>query len=216
MEEVYPRVRLVYPESKFTTGQPFTYLLERPAGNLLLANFSGGVDITPMFDAIEALGGVSLQLVTDRRAASEMNNHVFERFGAPVICSEIEAVALRAQGIKVGDDFAYEEVSIADDLEAFPTPGLTPGGVCYLWHSDMSEYMFVGEIVFPAGSDAWHTPTDLDNLDDLFESLEVLQEMEFHVMVGSSPQATEVPVFDLNAGKRWNIFEKAMEFLEDQ
>jgi hypothetical protein len=205
----------VHPAEKPTTGQPYTYLLERPAGNLLLTNFSGGVDVTPMFDAIEAAGGVSLQLLTDRRGASAMNNTITERFGAPLLCSEVEAVALQAKGINVGRAFEYDEMHIEDDLEVIPTPGLTPGGVSYLWHSDMSEYLFLGELVFPAGDAGWQSPDDYDDLDDLLESLETLRDYDFHVMVGSSPQSTEVPVFDLNAGKKWNIFETALEYLED-
>ncbi|NDJ55082.1 MAG: hypothetical protein GYB68_18585 [Chloroflexi bacterium] len=212
MEEIYPHLYLLHPTDKATLGQPYSYLMTRPAGNLLIANVQGGVDLSPHFAAIEQLGGVALLLVTDRFAASPQLKTVADRFGLPVMCSPAEASALSEEGIPA-ESLPFEEHAIDDELEVFPAPGYAPEGLAYRVQTDRTDYLLSGEMVIPVGEE-WEAPPQLHDRAQLIETLAFLMDLDFEVMVGSAARSTELPCIDFTPGARWNAFNQVIDFLK--
>ncbi len=125
------------------------YLLIRPTGNLLLYGIGEGQDED--LDAMEALGGVSVQVLSHRDESSPALNDVRERFGSRLACSELEISAISTDAVPdliVGpncDDPAL------DGLEILETPGHTDGSVSFRYQSPHGKsYLFTGDTILPS------------------------------------------------------------------
>lgn len=123
----------------FTSERSFgawSYLIRRPAGNVL-------VDVpraaAPLLERLEALGGVSLLLLTHR---DDVADHAAfrKRFGCERVIHAADAAALGETAERLLD--GTEPVRLDDDLLAIPTPGHTAGHVAYLYRD---AFLFSGD-----------------------------------------------------------------------
>ncbi len=123
----------------FTSEKTFgawSYLIRRPSGNVL-------VDVPrpagPLMSRLEALGGVSLLLLTHR---DDVAGHAEfrRRFGCERVLHAADAGALGEPPERVLH--GTEPVRLDDDLLAVPTPGHTAGHVAYLHRG---RYLFSGD-----------------------------------------------------------------------
>lgn len=84
---------------------------------------------------------------------------------------------------------------LGDDLWAIPIPGHTAGSVAYLWDSGRQRFLFTADSVYLRG-DAWVAAVlDSSDREAYVESLGVLRDLDFDVLVpwgvarGSAPVA---------------------------
>ena len=145
------------------------YLLIRPTGNLLLYGIGEGQDDD--LDAMEALGGVAVQVLSHRDESSPALNDVRERFGSRLACSELEISAISADAepdLIVGPDC---DDPALDGLEILETPGHTDGSVSFRYQSPHGKsYLFTGDTILPSQG-KWVTFV-VDQYGGTFESME--------------------------------------------
>jgi glyoxylase-like metal-dependent hydrolase (beta-lactamase superfamily II)/ferredoxin len=123
----------------FTSERSFggsSYLVVRPGGNVLVDSPRAAA---PLLRRIEALGGVSLMLLTH---ADDVADHeeIARRFGCERVMHEddIDAGTAGVERRLRGRD----AVRLAADLLAIPTPGHTRGHTVFLYRD---EFLFTGD-----------------------------------------------------------------------
>jgi hypothetical protein len=70
-----------------------------------------------------------------------------------------------------------------DDLEVIPTPGHTPGATAYLWDSGEQRVLFTGDTIYLADGEWVAAVLDSSDRVAYLESLELLRELDFDVLV---------------------------------
>ena len=174
---------------RMVTDGVFTraYLLTKPSGNLLIYNL--GEDQDSDLDAIEELGGVSVQVLSHRDEASPALHKVRERFASRLAYHESDAVAIR--------DEADADLAIAPGsndpaltgVEILHTPGHTPGSVTLRYESPHGKtYLFTGDTIVPV-SGGWATgvyPELESDASTLVETLAGLRDCSADLLVSSA------------------------------
>jgi len=150
------------------------FALERAGGNVLVYSTATLASSAPAF---EALGGISRQYLNHRHEAMFAS----EAVTAPLFVHELEAEHV-APAYHVRGTFSRRHL-LDDDFEVIPTPGHTAGATAYLWDSGRHRFLFTGDTVML--HDGEWTAAVLESSDRAayIESLEVLREVEFDVLV---------------------------------
>ena len=187
MEQLEPDLWQTSPRAVGDGVSTRAYLLTKASGNLLIYNL--GEDQEEDLDAIEKLGGVSVQVLSHRDEASPALGKVRNRFASRLAYHEADAAAIREQGeadlsIAPGcDDPALSEV------EVLHTPGHTPGSVTLRYESPHGKtYLFTGDTIVPV-SGGWATavyPELESDASALVESLGRLREQSADLLVSSA------------------------------
>ncbi|MEW5810686.1 MAG: MBL fold metallo-hydrolase [Actinomycetota bacterium] len=140
------------------------------------------------FDELDALGGVRHQYLSHRDEAGPMLRRIAARFGS----------TLHAPAGDVGDISKHAHVHVpvtgryidANGIEIIPTPGHSPGSVCYLVPGAEGRYLFTGDTLFHTDGawragyiESFHTPADAAKI---AESLRVLAEVTPDFVVSSA------------------------------
>ena len=185
MKEIYPSLFLILPPGQESKIQ-LTYLIRRPAGNILLATKA---DITDALPDIAAAGGVSLILLGDRHQATPETVTMARRLGAPIIVSSIEAAVLKKRGIEIDMALPYQPCQLAPDLEIIPTPGHTKGAFSYLWTSGERRFLFIGDTIVPVDG-SWKYWVSAPNRPEMRRTNETLAALRFDVILSNSFAAT--------------------------
>ncbi len=187
MEQLEPDLWQTSPRAVADGVSTRAYLLTRPSGNLLIYNL--GEDQDDDLQAIEHLGGVSIQVLSHRDEASPALHRVRERFASRLAYHDADAHAIRDQ--------ADADLSIAPGcsdpalagIEVLHTPGHTPGSVTLRYESPHGKtYLFTGDTIVPV-SGGWATAVYPELESDaaaLVESLTVLREMDADLLVSSA------------------------------
>jgi len=185
LKEIYPSLFLILPPGQESKIQ-LTYLIRRPAGNILLATKA---DITDALPDIAAAGGVSLILLGDRHQATPETVTMARRLGAPIIVSSIEAAVLKKRGIEIDMALPYQPCQLAPDLEIIPTPGHTKGAFSYLWTSGERRFLFIGDTIVPVDG-SWKYWVSAPNRPEMRRTNETLAALRFDVILSNSFAAT--------------------------
>lgn len=136
--EVAPHVWRTGSNS-FDTAGGNAFLVQRPAGNLLV---DGPRYTHRLRDALDTLGGINLILLTHRDDVGDADRYA-EAFDAEVLIHSADRdAAPYAQRVLTGD----ESVEVADGVVAIPTPGHTAGHMMFLLD---------GETLFSGDSLSW-------------------------------------------------------------
>lgn len=165
------------------------FLLEREAGNLLLYRAQ---TLEPEAKAIHQLGGISRQYLNHHHEASPVCDWVAATFDAPLFCHAEEESAVSAT-CEVKGAFSRRH-TLDDDFEVVPIPGHTRGATAFLWSSGQHRCLFTGDSVF--SRDGGWIAALLDGVSDrgsYIESLELVRELEFDVLVPWVATAGEPP-----------------------
>ncbi|UXA17802.1 MBL fold metallo-hydrolase [Mycobacterium sp. SMC-4] len=141
------------------------------------------------FDDLENAGGVAHQYLSHRDEAGPILAAIKTRFGALLHAPAGDLAEIT--------EHADVDVTVADrdtdqlGIETVPTPGHSPGAVCYLVPGAEGRYLFTGDTLFRGADgrwhagyiDAFHQPADADAIAD---SLDVMAELNPDVVVSSA------------------------------
>jgi hypothetical protein len=142
-----------------------SYLLERPAGNLLIYSTTTAVSdvwrqyLNHWHEAGFAADGVTAPLFVHAadRPQVEERRHVRAAFS--------------------------RRHMLDDDVEVIPTPGHTPGATAYLWDSGEHRFLFTGDTIMLRDGDWRAAVLDSSDRDAYLESLRLIRELDFDVLV---------------------------------
>lgn len=143
------------------------------------------------FDELAELGGVNDQYLSHRDEAGPMLARIAERFGS----------TLHAPAADLPDISKHAHVDVPlngryvdyNGVEIIPTPGHSPGSVCYLVSGADGRYLFTGDTLFRNPDGHWwagyiegfHQPGDADTI---AESLRTLAEVSPDFVISSAFQ----------------------------
>ena len=155
-----------------------SFLVRRDAGNVLVYRADA---VEHDAEGVTHLGGVSRQYLNHRHEASPSSDWITRAYGAPLFVhrADADAVSRRAE---LGALF-FGRHCLDGDFEVIPTPGHTPGATAYLWDSGRHRCLFTGDTIFLRGGEWVAAVLDFSDRDRYLESLELLQELEFDVLV---------------------------------
>ena len=176
MNELLKDLYIVEPTNA-TEKKYISFFVKRRAGNLLFPCFSNQSTIHGSFDAMEKLGGVSMQLLGDSHFRTAHCDEVSQRFSCSLHCSEVERESVQEKVANV-TAFPFERHKLASDIEVLPTPGHRPGGVCYLVNLKAGRVLFAGDALWFDGK-AWRSFPSSKGRKKLMASFEMLKTVEF-------------------------------------
>ncbi|KUI36953.1 MBL fold metallo-hydrolase [Mycobacterium sp. IS-1496] len=152
-------------------------------GNVLFYSLASDSD----FDAIADLGGVADQYLSHLDEAGPMLGAIARRFGSRLHAPAADAahitrhatidVLLSARGVD------------RNGVEVIPTPGHSPGSMCYLVRGAAGEtYLFTGDTIFPTGQGSWSTflPPGRGDAEALRASIGLLGTLEPDLVIASA------------------------------
>jgi glyoxylase-like metal-dependent hydrolase (beta-lactamase superfamily II) len=153
-----------------------SFLLQRPAGNLLVyVNGTVASDAA----AITAAGGAERQYVSHSHEAGWLPANGI----APLFAHEADANAVEEAGSPLRGTWSRRHL-LDDDFETIPIPGHTPGATAFLWDQGEHRALFTGDTLYPHADGSWRVAV-LSSSDraKYVESLALLRELEFDLLV---------------------------------
>jgi glyoxylase-like metal-dependent hydrolase (beta-lactamase superfamily II) len=155
------------------------FLLQRPQGNLLV--YSTGSVVADR-DAIADLGGIARQYLNHwHEARFGGADAITATFGAPLLCHENDREET-TKSVKVAGTFTARGL-LADDFEAIPIPGHTPGATAYLWESGTHRCLFTGDSLYLRNGEWVAAVLDSSDRAAYLESLALIRSLDFDVLV---------------------------------
>lgn len=148
------------------------FMLRRDPGNLLIYSVAAAV-----FDAGEELGEVSRHYLNHSHEAMFASDLP----AAPLFVHEKERDRVAGK-LHVRGTFSRRHM-LDDDFEVIPTPGHTPGATAYLWDSGRHRMLFTGDSLYLDEGEWVAAVLDSSDRDSYVESLELLRELDFDVLV---------------------------------
>jgi hypothetical protein len=153
------------------------FLLERDAGNLLI--YSNG-ELARDAAAFRTLGGISRQYL----------NHWHESLFGGLSGSGIDAplfvhrddAGRTEKRLHVRGTFSRRH-EFGPDFEVIPTPGHTPGATAYLWDTGEHRLLFTGDTLYLRDGEWRAAVLDSSDRKTYLESLELMRDLEFDVLV---------------------------------
>jgi glyoxylase-like metal-dependent hydrolase (beta-lactamase superfamily II) len=152
------------------------FLLERPAGNLLI--YSTG-NLAADAAAIQARGGATRQYLNHWHEA--LWGTAPAELGARLVHHEAEAAEVARRGGH-GASFSHG-FTLGDDFEAIPIPGHTPGATAYLWDTGEHRLLFTGDSVYLNDGEWVDGLLDSSDRDAYLASLALIRDLDFDVLV---------------------------------
>jgi hydroxyacylglutathione hydrolase len=210
MDELFPDIFKVLP-SKIMDSKYASFLVKRDDGNLLFPCFSNHSTIHDRFNEIAGLGGIKAQLLGDSHFKTPHCDEVAARFDAPLYCSDAEApdVLPKLKRVVV---FPFNRHALMPGVEVIPTPGHRPGGVCYLVTLIGKKFLFAGDGIWHDG-EAWKAFPTKAGLKKMKESLKMLAEVEFDVLLANTRLDNPICFVAVNPGSRQEFIQSIAERL---
>lgn len=158
------------------------FLLRRDAGNLLVYSATGLRSSAAAFDA---LGGV------ERQYLNHWHESMFAsgRLEVPLFVHEDDRDQT-ARRTEVAETFSDRQ-TLDGDLEVIPTPGHTPGATAFLWESGEHRFIFTGDTIYFSRGEWVAAVLDSSDRAAYIESLALLRDLEFDVLVPWAATAGE-------------------------
>jgi glyoxylase-like metal-dependent hydrolase (beta-lactamase superfamily II) len=168
------------------------FLLERDHGNLLVYS---AASVPGSAGAIEALGGVSWHYLNHWHEAMFGTRETAAAFGAPVVVHEADAAEAAARSGIEPVTFNGRH-ALGEGFELVPAGGHTPGATAFLFEHAGHRFLFTGDTIWLDGDEWVAAVLASSDRDAYLDSLELLRDLEFDVLVpwivsaGASPYAT--------------------------
>ena len=181
MKQIYPDLWQTKAEHPFSGVTSHAYLLVRDTGNILF--YSSGLH--EEHQHIQTLGGITYQYLSHSDEAGPALAEIKNLFGSKLCCHRLEEPAVRKAAL-VDCTFDKRETRLGN-IEVIPTPGHTPGSVCFLAGSaDGKTYLFTGDTLF-LNKGAWDTRVNAGGSEsDLKNSLMLLRDLKPAVVLSSA------------------------------
>lgn len=149
------------------------------------------------FDEIERLGGVAHHYLSHHDEAGPMVRAIAARFGARLHGGRGDADRIE----RVGTDILWidDRVREGTGVEVVPTPGHTPGSVCFVVESPSGEqYLFTGDSLYVDRDGSWKAGNlSFSDPIALAESLGLLASVNPNLVISSAaPTGTAVHEID--------------------
>lgn len=131
------------PETLSGSVNTCGFLIQRAEGNAFVYSCSA---IEGHYDHIDELGGVAMVLLNHRDEASSHVTTLADRYDATVHAHATEVEPCPLRGVAAIDPLTGD-TELGSDLQAWHTPGHTPGVMSYCWHNpdDELHYLFTGD-----------------------------------------------------------------------
>ena len=142
-----------------------SFVLERDAGDLLV------------YSTTNATGEVWRQYLNHGHEAA----FAPDALNAPVFVHAADRPAV-AERMPVRAAFSRRHM-LDDDFEVIPTPGHTPGATAYLWDTGAHRVLFTGDTIMLRDGEWVAAVLDSSDRDAYRESLELIRELDFDVLV---------------------------------
>lgn len=159
------------------------YLLTRGDGNVLFYNTSHRHEI----DHMAELGGVAVQYLSHQDELGASLQLIRERFGAQ-LGGHVREEAAFARFCRADILFDQRETH-RGNIEVIPTPGHSPGSVCFLVSSPHGKrYLFTGDTLYLSANGRWKAGfiKGYSDRDRLAKSLELVARLEPDVALSSA------------------------------
>jgi glyoxylase-like metal-dependent hydrolase (beta-lactamase superfamily II) len=153
------------------------FVLERERGNVLVYST----------DTLDGTEGVSRWYLNHGHEAMFISGAVT----APLFVHERDRRSVEAKA-HVRATFSRRH-TLDDDFEVIPTPGHTPGATTYLWDSGEHRFLFTGDTIFLRDGEWVAAVLDSSDRAAYLESLALIRELDFDVLVPWAASADELP-----------------------
>ena len=154
------------------------------------------------FDEIERRGGIAHQYLSHHDEAGPMVRKIADRFGAQLHAGSADATQIA----RVRDGGVWLDHRQIDEngVEIIPTPGHTPGSICYLVTGAAGErYLFTGDTIYTDPSGSWAAGNlSFSDPENLASSLKLIASLKPDI-VASSAAPGGIGAHDLNEGDDW-------------
>ena len=140
------------------------FLLEREAGDLLV------------YSAPDAPRGATRQYLNHWHEA----RFAAGAFDAPLFVNEHDREAVERTTPVA---HVFQKRHSLGDFEAIPAPGHTPGATAYLWDSGEHRFLFTGDTIYLDDGEWVAAVLDSSDRTAYVESLELIRELDFDVLV---------------------------------
>lgn len=176
METVIPNLHASAPERlPFAPSLEIrAFLLQRPRGNILIYSVAG---LESEAADIERLGGISRRYLSHRHEAM---------FAAGGLEASLFVHGEERQSVEAADHvratFSRRHL-LDDDFEVIPIPGHTRGATAFLWDSGRHRVLFSGDTIYLDRGEWAAALLESSDPDSYAESLELIREVEFDVLV---------------------------------
>jgi glyoxylase-like metal-dependent hydrolase (beta-lactamase superfamily II) len=149
-----------------------SFVLRRKEGNVLIY---GAPNVDP--DAFAHLGGIA------RAYLNHWHEAAFgpDLPGVPLFAHDADRAAI-ARERPVHGAFSRRH-KLDGDLEVIPTPGHTPGATAYLWDNGNHRFLFTGDTIYLRDGEWVAAVLDSSDRGAYLDSLEVIRELDFDVLV---------------------------------
>jgi glyoxylase-like metal-dependent hydrolase (beta-lactamase superfamily II) len=154
-----------------------------PNGNVLFYSTASDAE----FGAIAALGGVADQYLSHLDEAGPMLGEITRRFGSRLHAHTADAAAISRHATI--DVLLTDREVDGNGVEVVPTPGHSPGSVCYLVRGAAGQtYLFTGDTIFPTEQRTWSTflPPGRGDAEALRSSVALLGTLRPDVVIASA------------------------------
>jgi hydroxyacylglutathione hydrolase len=140
------------------------------------------------FEAIAELGGVADQYLSHRDEAGPMLKHIADRFGSRLHAPVAELLEI-GQHAHVDVPLGSRHID-ANGVEVIPTPGHSPGSVCYQVAGPEGTYLFTGDTLILGEKGEWWAGfiEGISDADALAQSLGLLATLQPDVVISSAFQ----------------------------
>ncbi len=136
--------------------------------------------------AASRLGGVADQYLSHRDEAGPMLAKIADHFDSSLHAPVAELLEI-GQHAHVDVPLGSRHVDV-NGIEVIPTPGHSPGSICYLVNGAEGTYLFTGDTLIRSDSGAWWAGyiAGISDADALAESLRLLRTLAPDVVISSA------------------------------
>jgi glyoxylase-like metal-dependent hydrolase (beta-lactamase superfamily II) len=157
------------------------FVMERRRGNVLVYSVS---ELGAEASAIARLGGISRHYLNHRHEAAFASP-----LTAPLFVHENERESVEGR-LHVRGTFSRRH-TLDDDFEVIPIPGHTSGATAYLWDNGEHRLLFSGDTIMLRDGEWVAALLDSSDRESYLESLELIRELDFDVLVPWAAGAAE-------------------------
>jgi glyoxylase-like metal-dependent hydrolase (beta-lactamase superfamily II) len=182
MRQIRPDLWQTRTDAPFPGLTTHAYLWTHPKRNVLFYSPATDVD----FDTIEKLGGVDDQYLSHKHEAGPMLARIADRFGSRLHAPAAELARI-GRHARIDVPLADRHVD-SNGVEVIPTPGHTPGSMCYqIAGVEGDTYLFTGDTTYIGDDGTWTTYLVSDSDPGaLRSSLELLGTLHPDVVITSA------------------------------